>query len=606
LLGHLRDRLTEAPKCAPECAAVAQASVQANGDDIIVEMEVHAGATVALELPRPDDTLTLTSVAADGHGDAPLNRDDDQLWLRLDRGVHRVTLHYHAGDTDTVGLSFPSRPQRVIFAGQGWSTQSIDAGRLLGDSLALNRVRNAGSTTSALSSAQTFPPYVRVTRTLMLDVDWTVHTVVERIAPNDGGFSLDIPLLAGEHPTGDDLRVHDGRIGVTFSAGEDRIDWSSRLDHADKVALKAPGLGERAEVWIVQAAAILHVDAQGVPGSVGDEGLSFHPLPGEQLQLAISQPKAVAGQSLAFDHVNIDQQVGERATDTTISLRIRSTRGGEHAIVLPHGATLLNARRDGVELSLSIRDGKLGLPLLPGDHSYDIGLREPRGMTMSLNTSSLDLGAPSANIDAHVALPRDRWVLWTWGPTDGPAVTYWSQLVVLLLVAWLLARFAPTPLRFHQWLLLGLGFSAMAWGAFAFVAGWLVLFGLRARYELSDKSHVRLFNIAQALLIVCSVVALAVLVGAVPQGLLGLPDMHIVGNGSTATQLNWFTDQAAGQLPQSGVFSVSLWIYKIAMLAWALWLANALIGWLRWAFAAWSRGGYWQKRMTTKQEEGKA
>ena len=30
------------------------------------------------------------------------------------------------------------------------------------------------------------------------------------------------------------------------------------------------------------------------------------------------------------------------------------------------------------------------------------------------------------------------------------------------------------------------------------------------------------------------------------------------------------------------------------MLAWALWLANALIGWLRDAFAAWTRGGYWR------------
>jgi hypothetical protein len=43
------------------------------------------------------------------------------------------------------------------------------------------------------------------------------------------------------------------------------------------------------------------------------------------------------------------------------------------------------------------------------------------------------------------------------------------------------------------------------------------------------------------------------------------------------------------------VLSVSLWVYKIAMLAWALWLANALIGWLRWGFEAWTRGGYWRK-----------
>lgn len=606
LLGQLRARLVEAPKCAPSCAAVAQASVQASDDDVTVDMEVHVGATVAFALPHPDDALTLQGVAADGHGEVPLNRDGDTLWVRLDRGVHRVSLRYHAGNADTVGLSFPNQPQRIVFTGQGWASESIDAGRLLGDSLALSRVRNSIGTGTQSPATQTFPPYVRVTRTLVLDVDWTVRTQVERIAPSEGGFSLELPLLPGEHPTGDDLRVRDGRIGVTFNAGQNTVEWSSRLDHADKLLLKAPGLGERAEVWVLQAAAILHVDSQGVPGTTGEEGLSFHPLPGEQLQLTISQPSAVAGQSLAFDEVTIAQQVGERATDTTINLRIRSTRGGEHAIAVPAGATLLNASRDGVQLNLGIRDGKLGLPLLPGDHRYEIGLREQHGIPTSLRTSSLDLGAPSANIDVHLALPRDRWVLWTWGATDGPAVMYWSQLVVLLLVAWLLARYAPTPLRFHQWLLLGLGFSAMAWSAFALVTVWLILFGWRASYELSGRPNVRLFNTVQALLIASSVVALVVLVGAIPNGLLGLPDMHIAGNGSSATSLNWFIDQAAGQLPRGGVFSLSLWVYKIAMLAWALWLANALIGWLRWAFAAWSRGGYWQKRIKPKQEEVKA
>lgn len=606
LLNQLHGRLVEAPKCAPRCAAVAQATVQANGDDVVVDMEVHIGATVAFQLPHPDDTLALQSVTADGHGDAPLGRVDNELWLRLDRGVHRVTLHYHASGADTVGLLFSNAPQRIVFTGQGWSTESIDDGRLLGDSLALNRVRNVGGANNQPPATQTFPPYVRVTRTLMLDVNWTVRTQVERIAPSEGGFSLDLPLLAGEHPTGEDLRVRDGRIGVTFNAGQDTVAWNSRLDHADKLVLKAPGLGERAEVWVLQAAAIVHVDSQGVPGASDDDGLNFYPLPGEQLQLTISRPKAVAGQSLAFDQVTIEQQTGERATDTTVTLHIRSTRGGEHAIVLPTGATLLHARRDGVPLNLGIRDGKLGLPLLPGDHSYEIGLREPHGMATLLRTSSFDLGASAANIDVHAGLPRDRWVLWTGGPTDGPAVLYWPQLIVLLIVAWLLARYAPTPLRFRQWLLLGLGFSAMAWAAFALVTAWLILFGLRARYELSEKSRVLLFNLAQAFLIAFSVVALVVLIGAVPHGLLGLPDMHIVGNDSSATRLNWFIDQTAGPLPSGRVFSVSLWIYKIAMLAWALWLANALIGWLRWAFAAWSRGGYWQKRTKIKQEEDKA
>jgi hypothetical protein len=278
-----------------------------------------------------------------------------------------------------------------------------------------------------------------------------------------------------------------------------------------------------------------------------------------------------------------------------LQLLARSTRGGEHAIVLPPGAELLEARRDGQSLSLAVRDGKLSLPLLPGQHRFELRLREPHGVGVMTRSAQLALGAPAANLGTGVNLPEDRWVLWTWGPTAGPAVLYWSQLVVLLLVAWLLARYAPTPLRFHHWLLLGLGFSAFAWSAYALVVVWLIALGLRARRVPPERLGAVGFNLLQIALAFFTLIALVVLISAVPKGLLGLPDMHVAGNGSTAWQLRWFADQTADALPRGGVFSVSLWAYKIAMLLWALWLANALIGWLRWGFEAWTRDGYWRK-----------
>lgn len=593
MLGQLRNRLTEVPKCAPDCVAVAQAMVQANGDGVALELEVHAGAPVAVPLPQGDDALQLVSIATDGR-DATLSRRADALLVELDRGVHRVSLRYRAAPVDTASLHFALRPQRVVFQGDGWAPNGLDDTRLLGDSLTLNRVRTSGDGQSVEATAQVFPPYVKLTRTLELGNEWTVNNTVERLAPLDGGFSLELPLLPGEHPLGDNVRVHDGRMWVTFNGGQSRVSWSSRLDHADTLTLKAPALSDRAEQWVLQPAPIWHLDTEGVPSSLSDDGLLFQPLPGESLQVRITQPKAAAGDSLAFDQVNVESHAGDRSSETELSLVARSTRGGEHAIGLPAGAELLEARRDDAPISLAIRDGKISLPLLPGMHRYTIRLREPHGVSLLGHTPSLSLGAPAANISLTQALPESRWVLWTWGPTAGPAVTYWSQLVVLLLAAWLLARYAPTPLRFHHWLLLGLGFSAFAWGAYAFVVVWLILLGLRARYVMPERFGTS-FNLTQAGLALVTLLAIAVLVSAVPKGLLGLPDMHIAGNHSTAWELRWFADQTGSALPQAGVFSVSLWVYKIAMLLWALWLANALLGWLRWGFEAWSQGGYWRK-----------
>lgn len=595
MLTRLRDRLTEAPACVPECAAVPQATLQASADGLSVALDVDAGATVALPLPQPDGALHLLDVSVDGRSGVPLSRRGDLLLLRLERGVHRVNLSYRLGAADSASLRFVLHPQRIGFSGAGWSLEGVDAGRLLGDSLALNRVRTA-SDGKALAPVQNFPPYVRLTRRLLLGVDWSVENVAERIAPEQGGFSTTLPLLPGEHPLGDDALVQDGRLSVTFNAGVNQVRWRSRLDHAATLSLKAPALGARAEVWQVQAAPMWHVHASGVPTSASDSGLRFQPLPGETLQLAITRPPAVPGDSLAFDQAQVSSTVGQRASETTLSLRARSTRGGEHAISLPPGAALLDASRDNEAINLAVRDGQLSLPLLPGTHDYTLRLREPGGIAARLRTPVFALHAPVANIDLNLQLPQDRWVLWTWGPTDGPAVLYWSQLVLLLFVAWLLARYAPTPLRFRHWLLLGLGFSAFAWSAYVLVVLWLILLGLRARGVSSARVNGSGFNLLQLGLAALTALALLVLVAAVPKGLLGLPDMHVAGNDSSAWNLRWFADQSSGLLPSGGVFSVSLWVYKIAMLAWALWLANALIGWLRWGFEAWTQGGSWRPR----------
>jgi hypothetical protein len=86
-----------------------------------------------------------------------------------------------------------------------------------------------------------------------------------------------------------------------------------------------------------------------------------------------------------------------------------------------------------------------------------------------------------------------------------------------------------------------------------------------------------------------------VLIGAVGTGLLGDPDMQIAGNNSSSYQLNWYTDQASDILPTASMFSVPLWIYRMLMLLWALWLAFSVIQWLKWAWRCYSKGGLWRQ-----------
>ena len=81
----------------------------------------------------------------------------------------------------------------------------------------------------------------------------------------------------------------------------------------------------------------------------------------------------------------------------------------------------------------------------------------------------------------------------------------------------------------------------------------------------------------------------------IKEGLLGNPEMFIRGNGSSRTVLRWFQPRGGSELPMPCVVSVSVWFYRLLMLAWALWLAVALIRWLKWAWTQFSDGGCWRR-----------
>lgn len=594
MLKQLQQRLLEAPDCAPDCALLADGRLTLTGEHMTLLLQAQVEAPVAVPLPMTGDGSHLETVRVDGHP-AALAREGGQPLLRLDRGVHSVQLDWRVRG-DALRLAFGAlKPKRMQISAPGWVASGLDDARLAGDTVRLTRQSSKATQGHAGKPAhQSFPAYVRLTRTLRIGSDWRIRNTVQRIAPAQAGFSVSLPLLPGEHPLDADAQVEGGRITVNFRAGQQVATWLSRVEPFNTLDLKAPPLARRSELWQIQTAPTWHVDTKGIPPQPADDMLVFAPLPGETLAVNIARPVPVQGNSVAMDTVQIDMSVGEHARDMHLMIAARSTHGGEHTIAAPGATQLLHAQRDGESLTVALHNGRVSLPLRPGTHDYSLALRQQQDMGLVTRTPMVDLGAQAANIDLGLALPHDRWVLWTWGPQNGPVVLYWPQLIVLLLVAYVLARFAPTPLKLHHWILLGLGFSTFAWSAFALVAIWLILLGLRERSRNMQDLPRLGFNLMQVCLALLTLLAILVLVAVVPRGLLGVPDMHIAGNGSTAQHLQWMLDRSTGELSRGGVLSLPLWCYKIAILAWALWLANALVRWLRWAFGAWSQGGYWR------------
>jgi hypothetical protein len=191
-------------------------------------------------------------------------------------------------------------------------------------------------------------------------------------------------------------------------------------------------------------------------------------------------------------------------------------------------------------------------------------------------------------------MPQNRWLLGTNGPRLGPAVLYWPELAVLILFAWLLGRIDWTPLQTRHWLLLGLGFSTFNWPVLAVVVAWLLSAGAREQWR--ERIPWWQYNTAQVLFALFTVIALLSIIGSLPGGLLGTPDMHVTGNGSTGNALVWFADRSESVLPVASAWTVPMWIYKVLILTWALWLSFALLRWLPWIWRVFAKQGFWHSR----------
>ena len=374
------------------------------------------------------------------------------------------------------------------------------------------------------------------------------------------------------------------------------MSWNSTPPRTSPLVLTAEAGGAWKEIWRIATGSIWHTRFSGVPesetGIVASQVRSaeFHPRAGESLTMTAIRPEAVAGATLAFDDVQLSSELGGRTV--SLELRYRSTRGSQHAISLPADAEVTEVNIDGQIQPLRAEGGQLTLPVLPGSHSVGIQWRESGDVGLRSSTSDVDIGAPASNVKIGMQLPADRWLLATSGPALGPAVLYWSELAVLVLFALVLGRVRLTPLQTHHWLLLGLGFSMFSWPALAWVVAWLLVCGVRERWQ-PDLSWWR-FNIVQAGVAMITLIAIGAIVSSLPMGLLGSPDMHVIGNGSYGNALRWFADRSESVLPVAHAFSLPMWIYKVLILAWALWLSFALLRWLPWAWRCFSNQGYWR------------
>ena len=600
LLEQLKQRLTEPAPCRPSCTELTSADARVAADTLTIELEFANQAAVAVPLPGGARGWRADAVAVDGTAARELYVNNARYWLPLEAGVHRVRLRGLLPAANSVTIPFPLTPRRVTVDAPGWDVTGLAQTRLLSGALELVR-QQQGEAGEALGTTE-FPPFVRIEREIELGLEWIVHTSIERVAPSDAAFTVPVALLPGEAVITPGVEIAGAVATAAFAADQPTVAWESRLPVAPTLVLAAGTETSAAEHWVFRMGPLWHAEFAGLPRSpteVGGFALEYLPRPGETLRVAITQPEPSGGDTIAIDSADYTASVGQRLTQSTLTFDYRSTRAEQHVVSLPAGSTLDRVAIDGRPVALRLDGERLELPVTTGQHSVEVVWRNAGEIGTVERVERVDLGAGATNLQAALSLPRDRWVLWSFGPPLGPAILYWSELLVFGLAAVGLGRLAWSPLRTHEWLLLGLGLSTFAWPTLLLFAFWAFAMSWRSRSKLGLGD--RAFNALQLGLGLLSAAALLAVIGAIPLGLLGTPDMQIVSPVG-GQPLSWFEDRSTGLTPSAGALSVSLWFYRAAMLAWALWLSFALLRWLPWAWCAFSHGGLWRGKIKAAAE----
>lgn len=602
MLQELEARLLQPPECVPRCAEIVAADVDIGDSTVSMRLTINALAEVAIPLPGSIRGWRPDAVVVEGSSSAQVLRGANQnLWLRVPVGRHSVSVRGSATAADSLEIAFPTPPRVIEVSGDGWFIAGIKDRRLLSGSLQLTRLQaEEGGDAAPRWESSRFPPFVHVSRTIELGLDWRVTTTVQRIAPTQGALTLQLPLIEGETVLTDNMSVDDGKILVSMNPTQRTLSWQSNLPRTSPLGLSSAAGVPWKETWYVGVGSVWHAEFSGVPESESsNQGASvrmaeFHPRGGESLQIIATRPEAAEGSTLAFDSVDVSIEQGARSRNTTLLLSYRSTRGAQHVITLPSGAEVTDVSIDGRHEPLRAEHGELTLPILPGEHAVEIKWREDGNVSSVTRTPEIDVAAAASNISSNLRLPENRWLLATTGPRLGPAVLYWSELAVLVLLALILGRIDWTPLKTQHWLLLGLGFSTFSWPVLGLVAVWILAVGARDKWRI-DGPWWR-YNIMQLGIVILTVVALSSIVASLPMGLLGTPDMHVTGNDSWGNYLSWFADRSESTIPVATAMSVPMWIYKGLILAWALWLSFALLKWLPWTWQCFARDGFFRSR----------
>jgi len=598
MLDTLKQRLDTDPTGLSQYAQIPEVDLKLNGRNLSMTVHIHAVKATAVPLPGRLPVWSPLSVTEANGKAATVVRRDGFLWGVVQSGTHTLQVEglVPAGDWE---WSFLLKPQYVNIDAPQWTVSGVEANGIPENQIFFVE-QNRSQDAEAAYDRKDFNPVFKVDRSLELGLLWEATTTVRRLSPLGKAVSLSLPLLPGEHILTPGLTARNGRIEIRLGAQEKMATWLSQVTQEPQIILLAESNDRWVEEWQVLTSAIWNISLQGLAPIYESQAAEVVPIwkpwPGESATLNIARPEAIAGDTLTIRQAIHKMSLGSRQRTSSLKLSLQNSLGMDFVLTLAEQAEVSSLKLNGQESPVRQEGNQVIVPLRPGEQLLELVWKMPSSFRFVTLGDEVGLPVECANTSTVMKLsPDQRWVLWTQGPLRGPAVRMWPLLISILLFGWLLGRVPYSPLKGYEWMILFLGLTQIPIIAGAIVVAWLFWVSFKS-HPAFGKAPNAVYNINQLLILGGAVPVVVILLWALHTGLLGAPKMRIVGEGSTARNLEWF--QARGenqQLPIPKILSVSIWFYRAFMLLWAVWLAFALLRWTTLGWQQLSNDSLWKR-----------
>jgi len=633
LLDELRVQLLKPNECHPSCDFFNALSVKMDDAALHLIADYHMEAAGLVILPgggdwRPESVTleegTPLVVNSQGQfmGGGQLARvSQGVLTSYLPKGRHRVLLTGSLPVAASFDLLLPDKPNKIVVQPHpSWDMAGVYNHKVTRHGVSFINKRHDTDTQAPQGGLAPLPrthidSFFEVKRTLTLGEEWRVNTQIRRTSSDRSAISIEIPLIEAERLIESDPRQilnMGNEVRLNFNQDQRYLQFSSRLDPISKLTLHSGSFdAPYIEKWALNTSPLWHIDTLGIQnlGSFNRQGmqsLSWSPKPMSKLQIhayALEGARDVGLVASRVERAVWTVALADEKVNFSLSMTTNAAFNNPVTLTLPQGANLKSVQRDGLQLPPITSKGRLvNLDLPAGQHHFELKGIIDEGISSAYTLPNVDFGMPVTNYSTRLKTRNQsdkRWFLALSSDAVGPAVLFWGELVVLLLISFALGRKRYAHLATWQWALLSIGFLQLHFVSLFVLAGTFIAFRYRQHHAAELMTHRWRHNVLQVALAVLFVVALGTITAVIAGALMSQPEMQIKGNGSSALTMNWYQDGIFKGHPVMPItiYSVPLWLHKLGMLLWSLWLSYSLIIWAKVLWGNWTYKWHWVSKV---------